>query len=242
MAGSSALDEVRQRLNALVSCNQPPLRQPSLALSWAEFDALLPDGGLPHGVVELSAPFSLGGGTMVALAAIQAAQRKDSRAWCAWIDPTRTLYAPGVVMAGVELHRLFIVRPPRSFLYATVWRMAVKMARAKAFAVIVLDDDPVGGAAEDHRRGTRPQHDRSREVLVRKLALLAAEGGSTVLLLTDARKTHSAPLPVALRLELERAPEAIRVRIGKDRYGRGGLVKTVLLQDRPSLHLFPMAG
>jgi hypothetical protein len=172
---------------------------------------------------------------MVALAAIQAAQSKDSSAWCAWIDPTGTLYAPGVVMAGVQLHRLFIVRPPQS----EVGQIAVKVARSQAFAVIVVDDDPVGGAAmsEDRSRVTRARHDRSREVLVRKLALLAAEGGSTIVLLTDSRRACPAPLPVALRLELERAPEAVHVRIGKDRYGRGGLVKTVPLQRCPSLHL-----
>jgi recombination protein RecA len=234
MADASALDEVRQRLNGLVSRKQSPMEQRSLSLEWAAFDALLPDGGLPRGVVELTAPLSLGGGTMVALAAIHAAQSKDSGAWCAWIDPTRTLYAPGVVMAGVELHRLFIVRPPQS----EVWRMAVKVTRAKAFAVIVIDGDSMGGGiGEDIRHGTRHRHDRSREVLVRKLALLATEGGSTILLLTDARRPHHAPLPVALRLELERTPEALRVRIGKDRYGRGGLVKTVPLQGRPSLQL-----
>ncbi len=235
MAVSSSLDDVRQRLSALLSRSERPSGQHALALSWAEFDALLPDGGLPHGVVELTAPLSLGGGTMVALAAIRAAQSKDSGTWCAWIDPTRTLYAPGVVMAGVQQHRLIIVRPPAS----EVGRIAVKVARSRSFAVIVVDGDAVGGAAavEDHRRGSRPRDARSQEVLARRLALLAAEGGSTILLLTDSRTRRSAPLPVALRLELERAPDAIQVRVGKDRYGRGGLAKTVPLQDRPSLHL-----
>src|ERR1700722_9416635 len=126
MAVLSPLDTVRQQLSALVLRSQRPLERQSLALSWAEFDALLPDGGLPHGVVELAAPLSLGGGTMVALAAIRAAQTRDPRAWCAWIDPTGTLYAPGVVMAGVELHRLFVVRPPQEELGST----AVKVARS----------------------------------------------------------------------------------------------------------------
>jgi hypothetical protein len=234
MALPSPLDTVRQQLSALVFRSPHPSEGHALALSWTEFDAFLPDGGLPHGVVELTAPLSLGGGTMVALAAICAAQRKDPRAWCAWIDSAGTLYAPGAVMAGVELHRLFVVRPPQS----EVGHIAVKVARSHAFAVIVIDGD-AAGIIRQSQKNARPsqRNDRSREVLVRKLALLAAEGGSTILMLTDARRAHPAPLPVALRLELERAPEAIHIRVGKDRFGRGGLAKTIPLQDRPSLHL-----
>jgi recombination protein RecA len=158
---------------------------------------------------------------MVTLAAMRAAQQRSQDSWCAWIDPKGTLYAPGVVMAGVDLERLFIVRPPEK----EVGRVAVKVAHSQAFAVIAVD------------LHSQPRDDRSRERLVRKLSLLAMEGGSTVLLLTDQRAARSLPLPVALRLEMRRTPDGIAVRIGKDRYGRGGLAKTVPLQSRPSLTL-----
>lgn len=209
----------------------------AVALGWPEFDDLLPDHGLPRGVVEVRAPRTLGGSTSVALAAVRAAHEKDERAWCAWIDPDGMLYAPAVAMAGVHLNRLAIVRPPRR----DILRIAVKVARSQAFEVIVMDLDPapgneVPGNAGNPRRRTR-QRDASLEVFVRKLALLAAEGGATVLVLTDATISRSAPLPVALRLELARMESAISVRIGKDRHGRVGLAKTLPITSKPGLEL-----
>ncbi len=165
---------------------------------------------------------------MLALAAVRAAQTKDPRTWCAWIDPEGTLYAPGVAMAGVELHRLLLVRPP----LRDVGRVAVRVARSSAFSVIVVDTDP---REEDGAKA--PRKDRARDVLVRKLALLAMEAGASILLLTDSRVAHSAPLPVALRLELQQAEGALSVKVGKERFGRGGLVKTVSLESRPVLHI-----
>src|SRR5260221_13944921 len=81
-----------------------------LALSWPELDAVLPDGGLPRGVVELAAPRALGGSTSVALAAVRAGQARGAKTWCAWLDPEATLHAPGVVAAGVDLVRMLVVR------------------------------------------------------------------------------------------------------------------------------------
>src|SRR5271154_6163533 len=98
-----------------------------LALGWAELDGLLPDYGLPRGVVELRAPKALGGGTSIALAALRAAHERDPRAWCAWIDPAGTLYSPGVAMAGVDLNRLAGVRSPRKGMLRT----AVKVVRSE---------------------------------------------------------------------------------------------------------------
>ncbi len=144
-----------------------------LCLDWPELDAALPDGGLPRGVVELAAPRALGGGASIALAAVRAAHARNERAWCAWVDPESTLYAPGVVASGVDLARLLVVRPPRTELA----RVAVKVAGARAFDVIAIDMDPVPGAVVD---GARVERSRPRkrawplEVLVRKLALLAA--------------------------------------------------------------------
>jgi hypothetical protein len=162
------------------------------------------------------------------LAAVRAAHARDARAWCAWIDPEATLYGPGAAMAGVDLARLLVIRPPR----AELARVAVKVAASGAFDVIAIDLDPVPGAVPR----AAPSRSRARswppEVLVRKLALLADEGGATILLLTDSTKPRAVPWPVALRLEIARAPESIAVRVAKDRRGRVGLAKTVPLRTR----------
>ncbi len=204
-----------------------------LSLGWPELDAALPDGGFPRGVVELAAPRALGGGASIALAAVRAAHVRNAKAWCAWIDPEGTLYAPGLVAAGVDLPRLLVVRPPR----AELARVAVKIAASRAFDVIAIDMDPVPGAVVPEPSSARSPGSRKRawpsEVLVRKLALLAAEGGATVLLLTDATTPRAIPWPVALRLEIARTPESIALRVAKDRRGRGGLAKTVPLRTRP---------
>jgi hypothetical protein len=205
-----------------------------LSLDWPELDAALPDRGLPRGVVELAAPRALGGGGSIALAAVRAAHLRNARAWCAWLDPEATLYAPGLAAAGVDLLRLLVVRPPR----AELARIAVKVAASRAFDVIVIDMDPLPGAVSPEG-GRAPRSRRKAwpsEVLVRKLALLAAEGGATVLLLTDATLPRAVPWPVALRLELARKPESIALRVAKDRRGRGGLAKTVPLRTRPGAH------
>jgi hypothetical protein len=208
-----------------------------LALGWAELDGLLPDYGLPRGVVELRAPKALGGGTSIALAALRAAHERDPRAWCAWIDPACTLYSPGVAMAGVDLNRLAVVRSPRKGMLRT----AIKVVRSEAFDVVVIDiDSPPGSIADDNegasRRGARGR-DETLEVFVRKLAMLTIEVGVTVILLTDATVVRSSPLPVALRLELTRTERAISVRVGKERHGRIALAKTVALDTKPGLVL-----
>ena len=57
-------------------------------------------------------------------------------------------------------------------------------------------------------------------VIVRKLALAAEEKGVTSLVLTNAYESRETPWPVALRIEVERRPDAIAVRVTKDRRGR----------------------
>jgi recombination protein RecA len=196
-----------------------------LPLSWPGLDALLPDGGLPRGVVELAAPRALGGSTSVALAAVRSGQERGRSTWCAWLDPEGTLHAPGVAAAGVDLDRLLVVRPPRS----QIARAAVKVVGAGAFEVVVVDIDAVPGASS--APDTVPSKKRKTwapEVLVRKLALSAESSGSTVLLLTDSTRPRAIPWPVALRLELSRPNRSeIVVRVAKDRRGRIGLVRTL---------------
>jgi recombination protein RecA len=194
---------------------------------WPELAEALPDGGLPRGVVELAAPRALGGSTSVALAAVRAGQGRGERAFCAWIDPEATLYAPGVVAAGVDLPRMLVVVPPR----AQLGRIALKVVSSGAFEVVVIDMDPTAGSPS----GCKPAQGPSRrgkgwapELLVRKLALAAEPCGTTVILLTDASRPRAAAWPVALRIELSRPrPERLTVRVAKDKRGRVGLAKTV---------------
>jgi recombination protein RecA len=198
-----------------------------LALSWPGLSALLPDGGLPRGVVELAAPRALGGSSRVALAAVRAGQARSRGAWCAWLDPEGTLHAPGVVAAGVDLGRMLVVRPPR----AQLGRVAVKVTGAGAFEVVVIDFDAVPGASRPGGRedgGAKKRKTWAPEVLVRKLALSAEASGATILLLTDSTRPRPMQWPVALRLELSRPNrDDLVVRVAKDKRGRIGMAKTI---------------
>jgi hypothetical protein len=203
-----------------------------LALCWPELEELLPDGGLPRGVVELSAPRALGGSTSIALAAVRGGQARGKSAWCAWLDPEGTLHAPGVVAAGIELARMLVVRVSR----AELSRVAVKVVGSSAFEVVVIDCDAIPGAVmggesvpavgrePSARRGSgKSMKGWAPEVLVRKLALAAEASGATVLLLTDALRQRSVPWPVALRIELSRPnPAELVVKVAKDKRGRVG--------------------
>jgi len=218
-----------------------------LVLSWPGLEDVLPDGGFPRGVVELAAPRALGGSTSLALAAVRAGQERSGGAWCAWIDPERTLHAPGVFARGVDLARMLVVCPPRALLERT----SVKLVATGAFEVVVVDFDGIfctrsacaersgggSGAAPPHTPQREPVHATSSarqkralrpEVLVRKLALAAEPSGTTVLLLTDATRPRAVPWPVALRLEVARPSlRELSVRIAKDRRGRVGFAKTI---------------
>ncbi|MEO8876715.1 MAG: hypothetical protein ABI461_14075, partial [Polyangiaceae bacterium] len=141
----------------------------------------------------------------------------------AWIDTDCTLHAPGAHRAGVDLARLFVVRPPRSEL----GRIAVKVARSGAFELLVIDVDPIFGVGVGVVPGgpqafKASEKQASMEIVVRKLALAAEANGMTILLITDAKKSRAVPWPVAMRLELEREPGKLGVRVAKERHGRIG--------------------
>lgn len=200
-----------------------------LALGWPSFDAVLPHGGLPRGVIELSAPGMLACATTIALQAIAAAQR-DPEAWCAWIDPEGSLYAPGVARAGVDLTRLLVVRPSR----AELPRIASKMTASGAFALVTIDMDSVPPVSPVspvspvlHAPASRARAKAQPSETVRKLALASERTGTRVLLLADAHKPHDVAWPVAMRLDLEPSRESLSVRIGKERHGRIGPMKSV---------------
>jgi recombination protein RecA len=222
---------------ALLSPCVPSLlgRPGAQPLGLEAIDAVLPDGGLPRGcVVEIASPAGLARATQLALAFCAAAQRRARRAatapsapralgtaagndgWCAWVDASATLFAPGVSRAGVDLDRLLVVRPEP----ADTAKVAVRIAASRALAVVVVDRSGVPGAAL--HLGAEGQRIRW-DIAVRRLALAVQDADSTVVLLSSLAQAQAVPLPVALRLELLR-PELDRLglRVTKERYGRTG--------------------
>lgn len=196
-------------------------RAKALPLGLAAVDAALPDAGLPRGaVVELASPRGLARATSIALAACAAAQGEarlragddaTPGAWCAWIEPGATLYAPGALAAGVDLARLLVVRPSA----ADLARVAVRTVASRVFSVVVIDAAGVPGCPAAVGRLDR------WSTVVRRLALAVESSDTTVLLLTDKQAPRAMPLPTALRLELDRpAEDRLALRVAKDKRGR----------------------
>jgi recombination protein RecA len=158
----------------------------------------------------------MGLATSVALWACRAAQKRaqleGADAWCAFVDPSRSLFAPGVAAAGVDLSRLLVVQPN----FDAVDRIALKLAEARVFSTLVIDH-----VAESWELRTRSAVAKQLERVVRRLALAVDGTGSQVLLLTDSSVKRSSPLPVALRLELRRqGARDLWVSVAKDKRGR----------------------
>ncbi len=210
-------------------------RPRGLPVRFGGVDEALPDGGLPRGgVVELASPYGLARATSIGLAACAAAQGEaklrggegTAGAWCAWLEPApegsaeRTnLFAPAVARAGVDLGRLLVIRPTIDALA----RAAVRAAQSHVFAVIVIDLVGVPGCRSEVRldRWVNP---------VRRLAMAVEGTETTVILLTDALAPRALPLPVALRLEIERATAShLRLTVVKDRRGRVAAPRPVAL-------------
>jgi hypothetical protein len=200
------LDELRERLKVPL----PSGRRFVSAPLW--FAKALPDAGFPSGITELTAPRALGGATLIATQTIALAQR-EGPVTCAWLDPEGSLHAPGLLQQGVDLSRLLVVRPPREKLKG----VAVRIARSGAVALMAIDFHPVGGRVLPAPRSMNDDR------WVRRLQLGCEEGGAVALLITDSRPKQGGPMPVALKLMLERsAPHVLRVTVMKERAGRVG--------------------
>jgi len=200
-----------------------------LPLGLEELDRVLPDGGLLRGgVVELSVKGGSGLATAVALSACRAAQEEARRfggavPWCAFVDPSATLYAPGVVQAGVALDRLLVVRPQLEALS----RVALRLVESQAFAVTVIDTAGMPGAELNVALGTWPR-------VVRRLSMALEGSAGVVLLVTDAAAARPLPLPVAMRIELGRpAQDQLSLRIAKDKHGRVSGPRSIAWARRP---------
>jgi hypothetical protein len=201
-----------------------------LALGWPELEACLPDAGLARGhVVQLAALHPGALTTTLALKACAQAQQQGhavgtDEPWCAFIDPSKSLHAPGVAEFGLRLDRLLVVTPEPQALA----NVALRVVRSGVFAVVVIDG--VGGLGEGSMRSLGIW-----VRIIRQMAL-ALEGQHTVvLLLTDASSLQSPlPLPVAQRIELRRNhPSQLELRVAKDRWGRITGWKRVQLGNVP---------
>lgn len=189
-----------------------------LALGISALDAVLPRGGLIQGsVIELQVQGAGSAATSFALCACRAAQAGGQRArtldaqrpWCAFIDTSASLFAPGVARLGVELDRLLVVRPEVD----AIERVAIRIAEAKAVSLLVIDlRGALGGLAVASQRWPRT---------VRRLALAVRSVGTCVLVITPSEPRSALPLPVAMRLEFSRArAESFEIRVAKERSGR----------------------
>jgi RecA/RadA recombinase len=191
-------------------------------------DSLLPDAGFPLGqVTELAVNPRSSLGTRVALNVCRAAQQSqpagEPMPWCAFIDASGSLYAPGVQATGVALDRLLVLRPEPD----AVSRIAVKLAESNLFSVIVIDTVFErffqSEVSSQELRSARPQARVVNDRLVRRLALAVHNTPTQILLLTDLNQAPGVALPVALRVELTRTHlTELQVGIVKDRFGRGG--------------------
>jgi len=208
-----------------------------LPTGMAEVDAVLPDGGLPRGsVIELAAARSLAQSTSLALALCASAQREavvrgGLPAWCAWLDPSCSLYAPGVAAHGVTLDRLLVVRPPLDALA----RIAARIVSSRVFSVVVVDTAGVPGAMVDTPLSRWAN-------VVRRFAVGAQGSDTCVVLLTDQQRSRQASLPAAMRLELAQSSTGVlSLRVAKDRRGRIGMLKD-LAYTRPDGRAARKAG
>ena len=214
-------------LERLARPSGTPRKQP-LSLGLPELDEALPELGLPRSaVIELACHPGLGRATQLALMACASAQAEtratshDGQArWCAWLDPTATLYAPGVAQTGVELARLCVVRPP----VAELAKVAVRVVASHAFAVVVVDRAGVPGRSVNSPLTRSANSALTRwDVVVRRLALACERSDTTVLLLSSLADAQARPLPTAMRLELASpGPARLSLRVARDRNGRVG--------------------
>lgn len=207
----------------------------SLSTGIPAIDRQLPDGGLPRGaLIELAvqgAAFATTLGLKTCVSAQQEAEALGgSVPWCVFIDPSRSLYAPGVAHVGVRLERLLVVRPPLEALS----RVALRLVESQCFAVVVIDTIGLPGGELNVSLGGWPR-------IVRRLALALQGTQSTVLLLTDHDARRPLTLPVAQRIELCR-PQAHKLilRVAKDRQGRVSAQRSILLRA-PGAHDAPEA-
>lgn len=192
-----------------------PLQAEPEALLPFGFGALAPELGLLRGqVTELCVARSGGLATDLALRACAQAQQQGQGLgttfahWCAFVDPSASLYAPGVVARGVKLDRLLVVRPEAEAL----GRVALRLARSKVFVLLVVDTVGTPGQSFLADLGAWVR-------IVRQMTLALEGSQAAVLLVTSELARRSVALPVARRIDISHPkPDVLRFRIARDRF------------------------
>jgi recombination protein RecA len=110
---------------------------------------------------------------------------------------------------------LLVLRPPRSLL----GRVAVQVAAARIFSVIVVDVSSIPGASPREKHRFESMETWSK--VARRLALSLEKTETSLFLLTRAEAHRPVSLPVAMRLELDNVDrDRMVVRIAKEKFGR----------------------
>jgi recombination protein RecA len=226
-----------------------------LPLGISALDAALPGGGVAlGGVTELQVRGASGAATSFALAACRAAQQfgslqrpvsqekalqqrgrqqrgphnHENGVWCAFIDPSASLFAPGVTRLGVDLAYLLVIRPEAN----AIDRVAVRIAEANLVAVLIIDlrgvvqpsaiplSPALRSPLQQGTRSARSLDEHSWQRTVRRLSLAIKSSSTSVLLITQAEQFQSLPLPTLQRLELtRRSQSSFELRVAKERTG-----------------------
>src|SRR5499427_6554414 len=178
----------------------------ALPTGFAALDRYLPGGGWPlgplievfverYGVGELSL-------LMPALAALTTGGgSRASRKWVAWIAPPFVPYAPALQQRGIAVDALLLVHPSSK---ECLWTVEQVIRSGSSCGVLAWL------AAADH-------------VALRRLQLAAEAHGCWTILFRPMAARHERS-PAALRISLERAGAATRVRIDKCRGAWPGVV------------------
>lgn len=182
------------------------------------WSAMLLSGEWPEGQVsELCLAGGFAGGTSLALNACRQVQETGALfspdpSWCAFVDPSRSLYAPGVARAGVRLSHLLVVRPRPEDLV----RVTLRLVESQSLPLVIVD--LVGTPTHPLEVALGPWGR-----VVQRLSRALEGTVSRVLLLTHKDAPRPFPLRVGLRVELTRpAPDQLEYRITRTREGARG--------------------
>lgn len=213
-----------------------------LATGLEPLDRALSEGGLPLGVSVIASPKAVGGAGEIAVRTLVRLQR-ERPCLVAWVDPSRSLFAPGLELRGIDLARLLVLRPQGE----NRAMGALELVGSGAFAAVVVDlEDPWGSelaaelsepvVEEPEARTALRRALAQEERLLRRLGEASKKSGCAVIVLTDSTRRRQAPLPASLRLTCTMPSlHTLRVHVDHDRRGAPPVQVTVPLTLGPGV-------